>query len=278
MPEILGMCGFVFIRKAVVRLAATAAFFALGQTTKAESVDDARPVLLSTRGNAPKWKNAAQLQKFAAQGDPQACFELGTNYLEGSGVDQNATLGIGFLEQAAKGGIANASFRLGKIYYNGDVVAVDYARALEYYSVAARSGVFEAQHNIGVMLVGAKGVKRDYVEGLAWLLLATKSGAPATVEGQVRARLKKYPDKIHAAELRMSELLENLSEATVRAELVGAEMATSSAAGSRAVVPVPGIAPQKKVVIPLQKSDVTGAVPPRLPEPKQPAIPTATEK
>jgi TPR repeat protein len=246
--------------------------------TKAVNVDDARPVLLSTRGNAPKWKNLAQLQQSAAHGDPQACFELGTNYLEGNGVDQNPTLGIGLLEQAAKGGIANASFRLGKIYYDGTVVPVNYARALEYYTIAARAGVFEAQHNIGVMLVGAKGVKRDYVEGLAWLLLATQSGAPATIEEQVRVRLKKYPEKIQAAVLRMSELEQALPQAIVKAELIGAEAPTSPAAPLRPALAAPVIAPQKKIVIPLQKIEVTGALPQPFPEPKQPPIPATTEK
>lgn len=272
------MCGSAFIRKAVVLLTVTTAFFILSVTTKGETTENAAPVLLSTKGNAPKWKNVAQLRQFAAQGDPKACFELGMRYVEGEEVPRDPIQGIGFLEQAAKGGIADASFRLGKIYYDGIIVPASYARALDFYTAAARAGVFEAQHNIGIMLVGAKGVKRDYVEGLAWLIIATKSGAPSTVEKQVRARLAKYPDKILSAELRAGELVKDLSQATAKAELTSSETTASPNSTRHPVLSAPEMPKKQKVVIPLTKTKSAEALPEVLPEPKQSNTPATTDK
>ena len=121
---------------------------------------DAAPQLISTQGGGPKWKNVAELQSFAAKGDPQACFELGERSLEGDGVPKDAAKAIPLFETAAKGGITNAWFKLGKIYHDGLTGTPDYGWALEYFGNAARARVAEAQHNLGAMLVSARGVKR----------------------------------------------------------------------------------------------------------------------
>ncbi|MDI1249822.1 MAG: tetratricopeptide repeat protein [Lacunisphaera sp.] len=184
---------------------------------------DAPPQLISTKGGGPKWKNAKELEAFAAQGDPRACFELGMRLLEGGDATKSdPAKALPLLEQAAQGGVADAWFRLGKIYHDANGVPRDYAKALEYYTAAARLGVPEAQHNIGAMLVSARGVKRDYVEGLAWLILANKSGAGSDAETKVRERLAKRPADIRAAEARAGELLANLASATVRTGIPGA--------------------------------------------------------
>jgi len=238
--------------------------------------EDSAPILLPPQRNAPRWETLGQLQHVAAQGDPEACFELGFRYLEGDELPKNASQAIALFEKAAQGGFANASFRLGKIYFDGIVVPVDYARAIGYYTTAARAGVFEAQYNLGVMLVSAKGVKRNYVEGLAWLILATKSGAPANLEKQVRARLVKYPDKILAAEARCHELEKDLAHATVLAELIGVRETPSAAAAQKPVSPVPVIAPPEKPVIAPLKMESPGKL--ELPLPVRPPPSTTPKK
>jgi hypothetical protein len=207
---------------AVVILAVTAVFFDPAQAApKKEAAGDAAPVLVSTKGNTPKWKTLAELQQFAAQGDPKACFELGTRYVEGDEVVQDTPRAIALFEQAAKGGVTDATFRLGKIYHDGLGVPVDYVRALDYYTTAAKAGVLEAQHNIGAMLVSARGVKRDLVEGLAWLIVAGKSGDTSGAEDQTRARMAKRSAEIKAAEARAAEIAQDLPNATVRAVPLG---------------------------------------------------------
>jgi uncharacterized protein len=190
---------------------------ALFGAKKEKAPPDEAPQLISTQGGKPKWKDTKGLKAYAAKGDPQACFELGTRLLEGDDeVVADLTAARTLLETAAAGGVADAQFRLGKIYHDARGVPRDYTKALEYYTAAARRGVPEAQHNIGSMLVSARGVKRDFVEGLAWLLVAEKSGAVSQAVAQVRERLAKKPSDIRAAEVRAEELLADLPHAAVR--------------------------------------------------------------
>jgi TPR repeat protein len=189
---------------------------ALAAKKAAKETLDAPPQLISTKGNAPKWKNVDELKQFALRGDPQACMELADRSVEGDGVPRDIKQAEVFFERAAKAGAPNGWFRLGKIFHDGLDGPPDYARALEYFTLAARAGVSEAQHNIGAMLVSARGVKRDYVEGLAWLIVAKKSGAPSDAEEQVRTRIARRPADIAAAETRAAEIAADLANATIR--------------------------------------------------------------
>jgi len=182
---------------------------------KPKPAEDAAPVLVSTDGGGPKWKNLKQLEEFAAQGDPQACFELGDRLMTGDGFPMDLSRARQLFEKAAEGGVADGWFRLGKLYHDGLGVDRDYAKGFNYYVEAAKRGVPEAQHNVGAMLVSARGVKRDYVEGLAWLIVATKHGAVSTAEAQTRARLAKQPAAIATAEKRAAELLQGIKDAAV---------------------------------------------------------------
>jgi hypothetical protein len=174
--------------------------------------DDSGPVLVSTGSGGPKWKNIAELEEFAAKGDPAACFELGDRMMTGDGVPANVERARPLFQKAADGGVADAWFRLGKIYHDGLGVPQDFSKAFGFYVEAAKRGVPEAQHNVGAMLVSARGVKRDYVEGLAWLIVATKSGAVSTAEAQTRERLAMRPADIAAAEKRAGELLQAIKD------------------------------------------------------------------
>jgi TPR repeat protein len=233
---------------------------------------DAAPQLISTKGNAPKWKNLEELKQFALRGDPQACFELADRNVEGDGVPRDIKQASALFERAAKGGVANGWFRLGKIYHDGLDGAPDYARALDYFTLAARSGVTEAQFNIGAMLVSGRGVKRDYIEGLAWLIVAKKSGAPSDAEEQVRGRMARRPPDITAAETRAAEISADLPNATVR---TGA-----SAAGTPPTKPaeppkVDRPAPVKSGVVAPKLDPVA---PPKIDVPVAPAEPPSAPK
>lgn len=178
---------------------------------------DGAPQLIST---GPKWKNVDQLRRYAAQGDAQACFELGDRLLTGDGVAADASAAREWLEKAARLGVADAMFRLGKLHNDGIGGPKDLELALDFYAQAARLGIPEAQHNIGAILVSGRGVKRDFVEGLAWLIVATKSGAVSDAVARTRERLAKRPADIAAAEKRAEELMELLGDATKRASAV----------------------------------------------------------
>ena len=59
--------------RAVAFLAGAAVFFAPALGAKPAPAADSAPVLVSTKGTPPKWKNLAELQQLAAKGDPGAC-------------------------------------------------------------------------------------------------------------------------------------------------------------------------------------------------------------
>jgi hypothetical protein len=263
-------------RLAAVLLAGPVILWGANTPAKKATGGDAPPVLVSTQGRAPLWKNLAELQQYAQQGNPQACFELGGRYLEGDGVPADSARAIRLFEQAAQGGVMDANFRLGKIYHDGLGVPLDYARALAAFTVAARAGVTEAQHNIGAMLVSARGVKRDYVEGLAWLMIATKSGDPSDAEAQVRTRLAKRPADIQAAEARAGELLKDLGHATVRAVLTPAPPVAPTPSAPKPAPVLPVATPVEKPVIALPTIEAPPPVLITLPTP--PVKPPAPEK
>lgn len=220
---------------------------------KAAEPADAPPQLISTKSGGPKWKNAAELQVFAAKGDPQACLELGDRSLEGDNVPRDVTKAAALYEQAAKAGAADGWFRLGKIYHDGLLDPPDYGKALDYFTTAAKAGVVEAQHNIGAMLVSARGVKRDYIEGLAWLIVAKRASAPSDAETQVRARVSRRPADIAAAEARAAEIAANLPRVVVRATLLSKPAAPVAAPAGKPdlAAPKPDPVAPPKIAVPL---------------------------
>ncbi len=244
----------------VLALAFIPAFAA--KKTAAEPLD-ALPKLISTKGNAPKWKNVDELKQFALRGDAQACMEFADRSIEGDGVPKDIKQAEAFFERAAKNGAPNGWFRLGKIYHDGLDGPADYTKALDYFTLAARGGVSEAQHNIGAMLVSARGVKRDYIEGLAWLIVAKKSGAPTDAEEQVRKRIARRPADIAAAETRAAEISADLANATVRTGASAIAPPATKPALPSSVSPVkPGIVPPKmdpiappKIEVPLAPTE-----------------------
>lgn len=224
----------------------------------ASPADDAPPQLVS---KGPKWKNVEQLRRFAAQGDPQACFELGDRLLNGDGLAADPGAARDWLDRAARGGVAEAMFRLGKLHYDGVGGPKDLELALDSYAQAARQGVPEAQHNIGAMLVSGRGVKRDYVEGLAWLIVAEKSGAASDAVARTRQHLAKRPADVAAAERRAAELSALLGDAGKRAQAVP----RYTTAGARPATPPPISEPKPDAPAKVKVDLGPGLTPPKPP-------------
>lgn len=80
----------------------------------------------------------AELMKKAAGGDANAETDLATIYLEGKDVPKNESLGLTYLEKAAKHGSPQAQFLMGK--YTSQQHAPDYPQAYMWYTLAQRSG------------------------------------------------------------------------------------------------------------------------------------------
>jgi TPR repeat protein len=80
----------------------------------------------------------AELTKKAVGGDAKAELELSSIYLQGDGVPRNETLGLGYLEKAAKHGSPHAQFRMGK--YTSEQKVPDYPQAYMWFTLAQRNG------------------------------------------------------------------------------------------------------------------------------------------
>jgi TPR repeat protein len=80
----------------------------------------------------------AKLTKKALAGDAKAEMELSKIYLKGQDVPKSETLGMTYLEKAAKQGSPDAQFLMGK--YISQERVPDYPKAYMWYTLAQRSG------------------------------------------------------------------------------------------------------------------------------------------
>lgn len=82
-------------------------------------------------------------------GNPVVLSAVGHLHMEGLGVERNETLGLAFIEQAAKQEHAPASLRLGAAYLNGRGVAQDVEAARLWLTRAAEAGLPGAMLYLG---------------------------------------------------------------------------------------------------------------------------------
>lgn len=229
------------------------------------SAPDQAPRLISTTGGgaASSWDSLQALEKAAARGNPEACFQLGVRFETGDGVKPDAARARQLYEKAAKGGSAMALYRIGRFYLNGIGVDRDPDLAARCYRIAALANVPVAQYNLGAMLVSARGVPRDFVDGLAWLILAAHNQFSPQGEKTVRAHLAGQPQVIAAAEKRAKELRKEIA----------------SHHGPKPTWPLPAentaVAPESPPPIPPPVEKPSFA-PPAFAPPKAPTVPPPT--
>jgi localization factor PodJL len=121
-------------------------------------------------------KLPAALRAAAAKGQPAAEYEVGTRFLDGKSVPQNAEEGVRWLERAAKSGIAPANFRLGGIYEKGLGVKKNVTLARRYYIAAAERGHAKSMHNLAVLYAEGIDGKPDYKTAAEWFRRASEFG------------------------------------------------------------------------------------------------------
>ena len=78
-------------------------------------------------------------EKAAAQGDPNAQFNLATLYFSGEGIPEHFIKGLEWYTTAASQGQAFAQNMLGTVYYRGIGIAVDRIAAYVWWSMADTS-------------------------------------------------------------------------------------------------------------------------------------------
>jgi localization factor PodJL len=142
------------------------------------SVAPAEPAAAPVRDALPTLsdKLPASLRVAAAKGQPAAEYEVGTRFLDGKSVPQNAEEGVRWLERAAKSGIAPANFRLGGIYEKGLGVKKNVTLARRYYISAAERGHAKSMHNLAVLYAEGIDGKPDYKTAAEWFRRASEFG------------------------------------------------------------------------------------------------------
>lgn len=115
-------------------------------------------------------KAAYFFEKAADQGQVNACFFIGSMYVDGDGVSKDTAKGIKYLEQAGRMGSLDAQAALGTIFRVGSFgVAEDLEKARYWAELAAEQGHAEMQYLVGVMYRDGQGGAVDYGKAQIWL-------------------------------------------------------------------------------------------------------------
>jgi TPR repeat protein len=80
------------------------------------------------------------------------------------------------LQTRAEQGDPEAQFKLGNEYVLGKDLPVDHTEALKWYRSAAEQGDTKAQFNLGYMCRNGEGMTSDYVQAYKWYKLAAVHG------------------------------------------------------------------------------------------------------
>ena len=119
---------------------------------------------------------ALWLGKAAAQGDPEAQYNLGLAYIKGQGVVVDLGAAFRWMVLAAEQGLAPAQARLGLMYVTGDGVALDPVEAHKWLILASAAGDSAAMANysrseaqLGLMQIAEARRRAD-----AWLNVSAR--------------------------------------------------------------------------------------------------------
>jgi TPR repeat protein len=106
-------------------------------------------------------KRLSKLQTDAERGVIEAEVELAHRFLEGDGVQQDATLAVQWYERAAGAGDCEAQNWMGFFYQSGTGVPVDSVHAAHWYQLSAACGSPLAKINFGLLYLSGIGVQKD---------------------------------------------------------------------------------------------------------------------
>jgi TPR repeat protein len=101
---------------------------------------------------------------------------LGQMLFKGQAGAQDDVAAVKWFEKAVAQGHKAAMANLGYMYAQGRGVAKDEKKALELTRGAAVAGVREAQHNLGWIYEHGKGVDKDSAEAVRWYAAAAEQG------------------------------------------------------------------------------------------------------
>ena len=165
----------VSMRRRTVVLSAMALFAVSCGTSQPLPSSQEVPAQASLRG--PSAPPIRALHALAAQGNPEAQFNLGILYDQGRGVPKDKGQALRWYRRAAMQGDTFAQNSLGDNYWEGTGVPKDDQEAVRWWQLAADKGFAPAQHSLGKILAGgAQGVPADKPRAYMWLMLSAAQG------------------------------------------------------------------------------------------------------
>jgi TPR repeat protein len=118
------------------------------------------------------------LQILAAQGKPDAQFDLGFAYAKGQGIRRDDAIARHWFELAAAQGVAKAQYWMGAMLERGRGGPRSYADAMQWYRRAAEQGFSPAEVALGRFYGRGLGVARDPQQRTDWYRRAAEHGNP----------------------------------------------------------------------------------------------------
>lgn len=116
------------------------------------------------------------LKRRAEQGDRDAWFELGAEYITGAHLPQDFKLAADCFEKAAQAGLAQAAFNLGVCYQNGDGRPKDARQRLRWFALAAEGGHGQAAYFLALAYRQGDDLPQDFIASNALMMLAQQRG------------------------------------------------------------------------------------------------------
>ncbi len=119
-----------------------------------------------------------RVQAAAKRGDPEAQFELGLYYHEGTELGPDYAAAAMWFQRAAAQGHAAAQLALGKMQLNGEGMLPDESQGTRWIQKAAEQGYAPAQEELAFMYENGIGVIQDNVEAYRWAAKAAEQDFP----------------------------------------------------------------------------------------------------
>jgi hypothetical protein len=118
------------------------------------------------------------LKTLAQNGDAEAQYKLGLNYIYGNDVPKDAAKAAEYFAMAADQGYLPARRELGIMLASGEGVEQDMDRAIRYLSEAADNLDPSALYHLGIMYEHGIGVEKDLQKCIRMLAYAAEMGYP----------------------------------------------------------------------------------------------------
>ncbi|QPJ66097.1 MAG: sel1 repeat family protein [Candidatus Nitrohelix vancouverensis] len=117
-----------------------------------------------------------EIKRSAEQGNAEAQFLLGSEYLDGVKLTLNYQEALKWYRLSAEQGDMTAQSALGLMYRNGLGTEQDDVKSFTWYRRAARQGNATSQYNLGMIYGSGKGVLQSYILSHQWFNIAAANG------------------------------------------------------------------------------------------------------